>query len=68
MRTTTKIDYAIQRQNPNFDDWDTIRNSITPLEARARRIMRRQQSLRTRFQFRLVKLETQTTIIPIDEG
>jgi hypothetical protein len=53
---------------PNFDDWDTIRNSITPLEARARRIMRRQQSLRTRFQFRLVKLETQTTIIPIDEG
>ena len=68
MRTTTKIDYAIQRQNPNFDEWDTIRNSITPLEARARRIMRRQQSLRTRFQFRLVKLETQTTIIPIDEG
>ena len=68
MRTTTKINYAIQRQNPNFDDWDTIRNSITPLEARARRIMRRQQSLRTRFQFRLVKLETQTTIIPIDEG
>ena len=68
MRTTTKIDYAIQRQNPNFDEWDTIRNSITPLEARARRIMRRHQSLRTRFQFRLVKLETQTTIIPIDEG
>ena len=68
MRTTTKINYAIQRQNPNFDEWDTIRNSITPLEARARRIMRRQQSLRTRFQFRLVKLETQTTIIPIDEG
>jgi len=64
----TKINYAIQRQNPNFDEWDTIRNSITPLEARARRIMRRQQSLRTRFQFRLVKLETQTTIIPIDEG
>jgi hypothetical protein len=68
MRTMTKINYAIQRQNPNFDEWDTIRNSITPLEARARRIMRRQQSLRTRFQFRLVKLETQTTIIPIDEG
>jgi len=66
--TTKKINYAIQRQSSSFDDWDTIRNSITPLEARARRIMRRQQSLRTRFQFRLVKLETQTTIIPIDEG
>jgi hypothetical protein len=69
MRTTTKkINYAIQRQNPNLDDWDTVRNSITPHEARARRLMRWQQSLRTRFQFRLVKLETQTTIIPIEEG
>ena len=69
MRTTSKkINYAIQRQNPNFEDWDTIRNSITPHEARARRLMRWQQSLRTWFQFRLVKLETQTTIIPIEEG
>ncbi|HEY5206101.1 MAG TPA: hypothetical protein VIJ63_16070 [Roseiarcus sp.] len=68
MRTTTrKIDYAVQRQSPNFDDWDTIRSSITPHEARARRLMRWQQGLRTRFQFRVVKLETQTTIIPIEE-
>ena len=66
-QTTKKIDYAVQRQNPNIDDWDTIRTSITPHEARARRLMRWQQSLRTRFQFRLVKLETQTTIIPLEE-
>jgi hypothetical protein len=67
MRTTTRINYAVQRQKPNLDDWDTIRNSITPHEARARRLMRWQQSLRTRVQFRLVKLETQTTIIPLEE-
>ena len=67
MRTTTKINYAVQRQEPNLDDWDTIRNSITPHEARARRLMRWQKGLRTRFQFRLVKLETQTTIIPLEE-
>jgi len=28
--------------------------------------MRWQQGLRTRFQFRLVKLETETTIIPVE--
>jgi hypothetical protein len=67
MRQTTKINYAVQRPSPNIDDWDTIRTSITPHEARARRLMRWQQSLRTRFQFRLVKLETQTTIIPLEE-
>ena len=67
MRKTTKINYAVQRQNPTIDDWDTIRNSITPHEARARRLMRWQKGLRTRFQFRLVKLETQTTIIPLEE-
>jgi hypothetical protein len=67
MRTTTKTDYAAQRQNANFEDWDTIRTSITPHEARARRLMRWQQGLRTRFQFRVVKLETQTTITPIEE-
>jgi hypothetical protein len=67
MLTTTKnTSYAIQRQNPSFDEWDTIRNSITPHEARARRLMRWQQGLRTRFQFRLVKLETETTIIPVE--
>jgi hypothetical protein len=66
--TTKKINYAIQRQSPSFDDWDTIRNSITPHEARARRLMRWQQGLRTRFQFRLVKLETETTIIPVEEA
>ncbi len=63
---TKKIDYAIQRQNPSFDQWDTIRTSITPHEARARRIMRHQQSLRTPFQFRLVKLEIETTVIPVE--
>ena len=68
MRTTTKnINYAVQRQTPNFDDWDTIRNSITPHEARARRLMRWQQDLRTRFHFRVVKLETETTITPVEE-
>jgi hypothetical protein len=68
MRTTTKkIDYAVQRQNSNFEDWDTIRTSITPHEARARRLMRWQQDLRTRFHFRVVKLETETTITPIEE-
>jgi hypothetical protein len=66
--TTKKINYAIQRQSSSFDDWDTIRNSITPHEARARRLMLWQQALRTRFQFRLVKLETQTTIIPVEEA
>jgi hypothetical protein len=68
MRTTTKqIGYAVQRQTSNFDDWDTIRTSITPHEARARRLMRWQQDLRTRFHFRVVKLETETTITPIEE-
>lgn len=65
--TTKKINYAIQRQSPNVDDWDTIRSTITAHEGRARRLMRWQQSLRTRFHFRLVKLETQTTIIPMEE-
>ena len=65
--TTKNISYAVQRQNPSLDDWDTIRTSITPHEARARRLMRRQRSLRTVFQFRVVKLETQTTIIPLGE-
>jgi hypothetical protein len=63
--TTKQINYAVQRQNPDLEDWDTIRGSITSHEARARRLMRQQQTLRTLFQFRLVKLETQTTIIPL---
>ena len=69
MRTTTeKIEYAVQRQNSDFDDWNTIQTSITPHEARARQLMRWQQDLRTQFQFRVVKLETQTTVIPIEEA
>ena len=67
MRTMIKIDYAVQCQNSDFDDWDTIRTSITPHEARARRLMRWQRGLRTQFHFRVVKRETQTTIIPIEE-
>jgi hypothetical protein len=69
MGTTTKnVNYAVQRQNPSVEGWDTIRDSITPHEARARRLMRWQRSLRTRFQFRVVKLEVQTTIIPIEDN
>jgi hypothetical protein len=68
MRTTTKkINYAVQRQTPSFDDWDTIRTSITSHEARARRLMRWQQDLRTRFRFRVVRLETETTVTPVEE-
>jgi hypothetical protein len=65
-KTTQQINYAVQRHNANFDNWDTIRETITPLEARARRLIRWKRSLRTRCKFRLVKLETQTTITPIE--
>jgi hypothetical protein len=65
-KTTQQLNYAVQRHNANFDDWDTIRETITPLEARARRVMLWKRSLRTRCKFRLVKLETQTTITPIE--
>ena len=65
-KTTQQVNYAVQRHNANFDDWDTIRDTITPLEARARRLMLWRRSLRTRCKFRLVKLETQTTITPIE--
>jgi hypothetical protein len=34
--TTQQVKYAVQRHNAKFDDWGTI----TPLEARARRLMR----------------------------
>jgi hypothetical protein len=66
--TTQQVNYAVQRQNADFDDWDTIRETVTPLEARARRFMRWKRSLGTRVKFRLVKLETQTTITPIEAG
>jgi hypothetical protein len=65
-KTTQQINYAVQRHNANFDNWDTIRETITPLEARARRLIRWKRSLGTRCKFRLVKLETQTTITPIE--
>jgi dynactin complex subunit len=65
-KTTQQLNYAVQRLNADFDDWDTIRETITPLEARARRLIRWKRSLRTRCKFRLVKLETQTTITPIE--
>jgi hypothetical protein len=65
-KTTQQLHYAVQRHNANFDAWDTIRETITPLEARARRFMRWKTSLRTRCKFRLVRLETQTTITPIE--
>ena len=65
-KTIQQLNYAVQRLNVDFDDWDTIRETITPLEARARRLMRWKRSLRTRCKFRLVKLETQTTITPIE--
>jgi hypothetical protein len=50
-KTTQQLNYAVQRHNTNFDDWDTIRGTITPLEARARRFMRWKTSLRTRRKF-----------------
>jgi hypothetical protein len=65
-KTTQQLNYAVQRHNANFDDWDTIRETITPIEARARRVMLWKRSLRTRCKFRLVRLETQTTITPIE--
>ena len=67
-KTTQQINYAVQRRNDNFDDWDTIRDTITPLEARARQLMCWKRSLRTRCKFRLVKLETQTTITSVEGG
>jgi hypothetical protein len=65
-KTIQQLNYAVQRLNVDFDDWDTIRETITPLEARARRLMRWKRSWRTRCKFRLVKLETLTTITPIE--
>jgi hypothetical protein len=64
-QTTHHVNYAIQRHNAS-DDWDTIRETITPLEAHARRLMRWKRSLRTRWKFRLIKLETRTTVTPIE--
>jgi hypothetical protein len=63
---TVKTNYAVQRLAPD-NDWDILRNTITPHEGRARRLMRWQRSLQTRFHFRVVKLETQTTVIPVDD-
>jgi hypothetical protein len=65
-KTIQQLNYAVQRLNADVDDWDTIRETITPLEARARRVIQWKRSLRTRCKFRLVKLETQTTITPIE--
>ena len=65
-KTIQQLNYAVQRLNDDVDDWNTIRETITPLEARARRLIRWKRSLRTRCKFRLVKLETQTTITPIE--
>jgi hypothetical protein len=65
-KTIQQLNYAVQRLNADFDDWDTIRETITPRDARARRLMRLKRSLGTRCKFRLVKLETQTTITPIE--
>ena len=59
------VNYAIQRNNAS-DDWDTIRETITPLEARARRLIRWKLSLRIRREFRLIKLETRMSVTPID--
>ena len=64
--TIRQVKYAVQRKNAKVDDWDTIRDTITPLEARARRLMRWKRGLATRCKFRLVKLETQTVITPIE--
>jgi hypothetical protein len=67
-KTTQQVKFAVQRHNAEVDDWDTIRDTITPLETRARRLVRRKRSLSTRCKFRLVKVETETTITPIEAG
>jgi hypothetical protein len=64
-KTTQHVNYAIQRRSAN-DDWDTIRETITPLEARARRLIRWKRRLRTLCEFRLIKLETRTAVTPIE--
>ena len=43
-KTTQQVKFAVQRHNAEVDDWDTI----TPLEARARRLVRWKRSLSTR--------------------
>jgi hypothetical protein len=65
-KRTQQVNYAVQRQNAQFGDWDTIRETVTSIEARARRLMLWKRSLGTRCEFRLVKLDTQTIITPIE--
>jgi hypothetical protein len=67
-KRTQQVNYAVQRQTARFGDWDTIRETVTPIEARARRLLVGKRSLGTRSEFRLVKLDTHTTIIPIEVG
>ena len=62
-KRTQQVNYAIQRHDAQFGEWDTIRDTITPIEARARAIAAVEAE--PRCEFRLVKLDTQTTITPI---
>jgi hypothetical protein len=65
IKRTQQVNYAVQRHDAQFGEWDTIRETITPIEARAQRLLLWKRSLGTRCKFRLVKLDTQTTITPI---
>jgi hypothetical protein len=37
IKRTQQVNYAVQRHDAQFGEWDTIRETITPIEARAQR-------------------------------
>jgi hypothetical protein len=63
---THQVYYAVQCRNADFDNWDTIRDTITPAEARARRHIGMKRRAGVRRDFRMVRLETQIPIAPIE--
>jgi hypothetical protein len=65
MDADRSVKFAVQRQDAKIGDWHTIRHSITPHVARARRIMTWKRGLATQCKFRLVSIET--TITPVDD-
>jgi hypothetical protein len=64
--TTNKINYAVQRQNPELDEWDTIRSSITPLQARARRLCGARKVCARVFSFGLLNWKLRRQLYPSD--
>jgi hypothetical protein len=65
-KTTQQVKYAVQRYNDIFNNWDTISETVTPIEAHARRLLLGKRRVQTRRKFRLVKLKTHTIITPIE--